>query len=94
MKGRIAIWAVAGALVVVFWALYLEATIGTPLQNPGGSHGVGWILICLTCPIAAAGRRQPQTIYFALVVNAATYALAGAVVEMMRRHFRVRSTSH
>lgn len=94
MKSRIAIWAAVGALVVVFWAIYIQATIGTPLQNPAYSHGVGWALICLTCPIAAAGRHHPQTIYFALMVNAATYALVGAIVETARRYYRIRSTSN
>jgi hypothetical protein len=94
MKSRIAIWAVAGALVVVFWAIYIQAVIGTPLQNPGYSHGVGWALICLTCPVAAAGRHHAQTIYFALTVNAATYALVGAIVEAVRRYYRVRTASN
>jgi len=93
MKSRIGLWAAGGALVVVFWSIYILATIGTPLQNPGGSHGVGWALICLTCPIALAGRHYPETIYFVLIVNAATYALVGGVVETMRRYFRVRSIS-
>ena len=94
MRIRIAIWAAAGALVVVLWLIYIQATIGTPLQNPGGSHGVGWALICLTCPIALAGRRYPETFYFVLMVNAATYALVGVVVETTRRYYRIRSASN
>jgi hypothetical protein len=81
MKPRIAIWAFLGALVVVFWALYLSATASTP-------HGIVWTLVYLTCPIAL-GRHHPQTFYFVLLVNAVTYALAGAVVEIMRGRRRL-----
>jgi hypothetical protein len=94
MKSRIAIWALAGALVVVFWSVYILAAVGTPLQNPGASHGVGWALICLTCPIAAAGRHHPETFSFVMVVNAATYASVGVVVESVRRCYRVRTASN
>jgi hypothetical protein len=89
MKTRIAIWANAGALVVAFWALYIMLT----RQNLLGTGGVGWAMLCLTCPIALAGR-HPLSIYQVLVANAATYALAGVVVETIRRHFRIRSISH
>jgi hypothetical protein len=80
MKLRIAIWAVVGALVVVLWALYISATSTT-------SHAIPWTLVYLTCPISL-GHRHPQGFYFVLVVNAVTYALASAVVETIRRHFR------
>ena len=80
MRLRIAIWAAVGALVVVFWALYLSATASTP-------HGIIWTLVYLTCPIAL-GRHHPQTFYFVLLVNAITYALAGTVVETVRQRHR------
>jgi hypothetical protein len=79
MKLRIAIWAGAGALVVVFWSLYISATKPTPLRAM-------WTLIDLTCPIALA-RRYPLSIYLVLLVNAATYALIGLVMESIRRHY-------
>jgi hypothetical protein len=47
MKLRIAIWAGAGALVVVFWTLYISATVPS-------SHGTMWTLAYSTCPIALA----------------------------------------
>ncbi len=80
MKLRIAIWALAGALVVVFWTLYISA------MAPA-AHGTMWTLAYLTCPIALA-RRYALGFYFVLLANAATYALVGAVVEAMRGHFR------
>ena len=86
MKSRIAIWATLGALVVVVWRIYISAT----LSNPLGTDGVGRALIYLTCPIAMAGR-HPQGFYFVLITNAATYALAGVVVETRRRYYHIRS---
>ena len=41
----------------------------------------------LTCPIALA-RHYALSFYFVLLVNAATYALAGTIVETMRRYHK------
>ncbi len=68
MKTRIAIWAGAGAIVVASWTLYIMTT----LSNPLGSGGIGRALVFLTCPIALSRRHHPQSLYFVLVVNAAT----------------------
>jgi hypothetical protein len=89
MKSRIAIWATLGALVVVAWRVYISAT----LSNPLGTGGLGRVLVYLTCPIAMAGR-NPQSFYFVLLVNAATYALVGIALETMRRHYRVSVNPH
>ena len=76
MKLRIAIWAVAGALVVLSWSLYFMAVPGNPLGNL-------WALAYLTCPIfLARSYPHPISVYFVLLVNAATYALIGMVVEI------------
>jgi hypothetical protein len=80
MKLRIAIWTGVGALIVVLWTLYISATSPTPLGNL-------WTLAYLTCPIALA-HRYPLSFYFVLLVNAATYALIGTVVETTRRHYK------
>ena len=80
MKLRIAIWAGAGALVVVFWTLYISATMPAARAST-------WTLACLTCPIAFA-RQYALSFYLVVVANAATYALVGAVVETMRGHFQ------
>jgi hypothetical protein len=82
MKSRIAIWATLGAIVVVAWRIYISATFSNPL----GRDGVGRVLVYLTCPISL-GSRHPQGFYFVLIANAATYALAGVVVETMRRYY-------
>ena len=86
MKSRIAIWTALGALVAVAWRIYISATVSNPL----GTGGVGRVVAYLTCPISLSGR-HPQGFYFVLVANAATYALAGVVVETTRRYYHVRS---
>ena len=86
MKSRIALWAALGAVVVLVWDAYISAT----LSNPLGTGGFGRSLVYLTCPIAAIRDQHPQSIYFVLIANAATYALAGLVVEAARRDYHVR----
>ena len=80
MKLRIAIWTGVGALVVVLWTLYISATSPTPPGNV-------WTLAYLTCPIALA-HHYALSFYFVLLINAATYALVGTVVETVRRHYK------
>jgi len=80
MKLRIAIWTGVGALVVVLWTIYITATSPTPLGNL-------WTLAYLTCPIALA-RHYSLSFYFVLLVNAATYAFIGTMVETTRRHYK------
>jgi hypothetical protein len=86
MAIRIAIWATLGALVVVAWRIYISATFSNPL----GRGSVGRLLVYLTVPISLASQ-HPQGFYFVLIANAATYALAGIAVEMMRRHYLTHS---
>jgi hypothetical protein len=80
MKLRIAVWMGVGGLVVVLWTLYLSATSPTPLGNV-------WTLVYLTCPIALA-RHYALSFYFVLLINAATYASVGTVIEAMRRRYK------
>jgi hypothetical protein len=89
MKLRIAIWTGVGALVVVLWRIYISAT----LSNPLGTGGLGRALVYLTCPVAM-GRQHPQGFYFVLIANAATYALAGVVVETVRPRYRAALISN
>ncbi len=79
MKLRIGIWAAVGALVVICWGLYLSATFPAPFVGTAG------MLIDLTCPIALV-RHHAMNFDSVLVVNTGTYALVGAIVEMMRLH--------
>jgi hypothetical protein len=81
MKNRITIWAIAGFLVAGGWALYILAmkpgaiTFSAPIMS----------LVRLTCPIAILGSSYPISLSWALVANAATYALAGLLVETLRQ---------
>ena len=86
MKHRIAIWAIVGAFVVVLWDLYISAT-------PSAPSGVARTLIALTCPIALA-RQYALGFYFVLAANAFTYALVGALVEILRRHHKQTQLLH
>jgi hypothetical protein len=81
MRLRIAIWASVGALVVVCLRLYLRAIFPNSLDADRAVLD----LIYLTCPIALL-RHYVLNFYSVLLINAATYALVGWVVEMIRRH--------
>ena len=82
MKLRIAMWAAAGALAVAFWSLYFIL-----FRTHPGQFTVPWVLVELTIPIALL-RRYAMSVYFVLLVNAATYALVGAFIETLWRHYR------
>ena len=89
MKIRIAIWAVTGAIVVASWSIYFMTTH----RNLRAEGGLGWAILCLTCPIAFEAHRR-MSFYFVLVVNAAIYGLVGFVVETFRRRYPARSISN
>lgn len=80
MKLRIAIWAAAGAFVVVLQFIYFMTTHAS-------LHGLMLTLVCISCPIALT-RQHPMSVYFVLLTNAATYAVVGALIETILRHFR------
>jgi hypothetical protein len=86
MKLRIAIWAGIGAFVALLWTLYMSEVTATP-------NGITRALIHLTCPVSLFGH-YPISFYLVLLVNAATYALAGTVVEIMRVQGRRRPPRH
>lgn len=80
MKYRIAMWATAGLLVAGCWGLYFaRASKDNPIEP------IVYTLVRITCPIAIAGWYFPLSLYWTLVANAATYALVGVIVEMLRR---------
>jgi len=81
MKNRIAMWAGAGFLAAGFWAIFAFATF------PSTSERMRDVctLVCLTFPVAMAGRHYPIGVYESLAANAAVYALIGLIVEALRR---------
>jgi hypothetical protein len=73
-------WAAAGFFVASGWAVYLSvASKDHPIES------IVSALMRLTCPVAIVGSRYPVSLYSALVINVATYALVGLVVETLRR---------
>jgi hypothetical protein len=79
MKFRIVSWAGIGILVAVFWAFYFFPTVPISMISANPI----WTLARLTCPVAFAGFHFPISIYRAILANAATYALAGLIVEAL-----------
>ncbi|MGA9391711.1 MAG: hypothetical protein WBV69_14840 [Candidatus Sulfotelmatobacter sp.] len=80
MKYRLGVWASAGFLVAMFWALYALVT-----QPPGMTLADPILpLVRLTCPIALLSF-YPIRLYWVLLANSATYALVGLIVEVPLR---------
>ena len=84
MKRRIAIWTSAGFLVAWFWILYAFVTPPDFLVMSMRQVAVEAIVI-VSCPIAFAGRYFPLHFWWIPPINAATYAVAGLIVEALRR---------
>jgi hypothetical protein len=86
MSYRIVVWAAAGFLFAGFWAFYFFPT--TPI--PIASAGLIWTLARLTCPVAFASFyfHFPLGVGWAILANAATYALVGLTVETLRRQLK------
>jgi hypothetical protein len=84
MKYRIFIWAGAGFLVAGFWALFALATFPSTNERLRDV----WSLVCLTCPIAIAGRHYPISLYEVLAANTVMYALVGLIAETLRRQLK------
>jgi hypothetical protein len=83
MKYRIVIWATAGFLVAVGWAVYAFAstppalTFNDPIMT----------LVEISCPIALI-RSFPIRMEWTFLANAATYAFVGLIVENLRQQLR------
>jgi hypothetical protein len=83
MKVRVAMWAAAGLLVVIGWTVYfIERNKDLPIEP------IVSALIRISCPISIFGMHHSVSLYSALVANVFTYAVAGLVVETLRRQFR------
>ena len=86
MTFRTALWALAGLLIAGSWALYAALTTAPRLTFSDPIMP----LIESTCPIVAASihLRFGVSLFWALVANTATYALAGLLVETLRVRLR------
>jgi hypothetical protein len=78
MKRTIGMWAIAGFLVAGFWAVYAFASAPLTFTDPV------MVWVQLTCPIALL-RSYPLHLSWVVLANTATYALAGVIVENLRR---------
>jgi hypothetical protein len=81
MKFRIAVWAGIGFFGCGFWAIYCLQIAPITSTEPM------WTLSRLSCPIAFFSS-YPIRLPSVLLANAATYALAGLVVEILRRQLK------
>jgi hypothetical protein len=89
MKRWVAIWACVGFLIAGCWVIYTFVTppesLGMNLRQP-----VVQAALYLTCPISYVGLHShyPMSWRLFLLINAATYALVGLIVEMFRSKLR------
>ena len=86
MKQRIALWALAGFIVASGWVLFFFVTAQWPNWHPI------WKIVEITAP-ASFLRAYPLAYYWFILINAATYALLGTGIELLRRS-RVRPASN
>jgi hypothetical protein len=83
MKRRIATWTSVGFLVACCWVLY--SFVAPPdfllrsLREPVAQAGF------ITCPILFFARHFPLHFWWVPPINAATYAVACLLLEMLRR---------
>jgi hypothetical protein len=86
MKYRIVMWAAGGFLIAAFWAFYFFPIA----PNSAASAEAMWTLARITCPVAFASLHFhfPIAFYWAILANAATYALVGLIVESLRQQFK------
>ena len=83
MKYRMAVWASSGILVAGCWAIYGIVSMPPALTSTDPILP----LVRLTCPITLVSF-YPLRLSWVLVANAATYALLGLIVEILRRRLQ------
>jgi hypothetical protein len=86
VKTRIAIWAGVGFLAASVWALLAYATSPEFFLQVMREPVVRAVLY-LSCPIAYL-RQYPMKLWSVLLINAATFALLGLLVETVRAKSR------
>lgn len=85
MKRRLAIWAVIGLAVACCWVI--AGVFLVPHYNLGRST-----LVAITAPVSFLGRGMSLSFYWFIVLNAATYVIAGLAAEGLARAARALST--
>ena len=86
MKLRVALWAFAGILVAAGWWLYVWSTAPSSVAT----QPLLWMLAQFSCPLVLAGTYFHFGVSLLLVFlsNAIVYALAGLLLELLRRQLR------
>ena len=83
MKRRVALWAGVGYLEAGCLVIYTFATLPDSLMVSLREPVVRAALY-LSCPVSYAGRYYPIKFWWVLLVNAATYAAIGSILEVLR----------
>ena len=86
MTRRLSIWAGLGVLVAVLWAVYAASIFPRSILSVPGMSMIAQI----TCPIYSASLHFHFAVkfYWAVLANAATYAILGMFAETLRRQLR------
>ena len=77
MKRRLILWSAVGLIVAGAWVVYAWATF--PNTGLGRSF-----LVEVTAPASLLGHEMPLNFYWFILLNGATYALVGCIVELAR----------
>ena len=92
MMWRIALWALYGAVVALFWAAafyFLSPSFGWyPSQLTLLQYLSHSFMLALSLPLGLLGHHWAITWYSSVAINAATYAIVGLSVELARMAFR------
>ena len=82
MLRRIGWWALGGLVVALVWTLVML------ILPPGQRPGADWPVVFISMPFVQLFRHYPITWYEAAVLNAASYACIGLLVEAIRLTMR------
>ena len=93
MLRRIGLWALCGLAVALIWALVFYVLGPSNGQYPNQFAVLQYLghsaVLSVTVPsLALLGRHWAITWYWSLMINAATYAMAGLAVELIMLTFR------
>lgn len=82
---RIGWWALGGLAVAFFWFVMIS------IMPRGQGPSADWLIVQISVPFLPFARHIPITWYESLVLNAASYACIGLLVETIR--LTVRSSA-
>jgi|HubBroStandDraft_1064217.scaffolds.fasta_scaffold40450_2 hypothetical protein len=83
MLKRIGLWALGGLVVAFFWFVVIL------IMPRGQGPGANWLIVQISVPFLVFVRHVPITWYQSLVLNAASYACIGLLIEAIRKTARL-----